>query len=99
MKKIMSGCSCRFDSSSAYEIKDPDMMYDKIIKNFEEFSQSGGEILSFWEDDVNISTLSIGAHEDYGICLTHDTYIIKRLLVIKNVFKNIRIWLFTIRQS
>ena len=75
MKKIMSDCTCTFWSSNAAEITDPTVIYDKIIKNFENFShEDGGMILSFWEDDVNISSLSIEANKDYGICLTHDIY-------------------------
>lgn len=75
MKKIMSDCTCTFQSSNSAEIKDPDTVYDKVIKNFKRFLQEdGGMILSFWEDDVNISSLTIQAHKDYGICLTHDIY-------------------------
>lgn len=75
MKKIMSDCTCTFWSSTAAEITDPNMIYDKIIKKFESFSQKDGDmILSFWEDDVNISSLTICARKDYGIHLTHDIY-------------------------
>lgn len=74
MKKIMSDCTCNFWSSDAAEITDPNIVYDKIIKNFDAFCNDGGEILSYWEDDVNISSITIMAHKDYGICLTHDIY-------------------------
>lgn len=75
MKKVMIDCTCTFWGSDSAEITDPNMIYDKIIKNFESFSrEDDGMILSFWEDDVNISSLTIGVHKNYGICLTHDIY-------------------------
>ena len=86
MKKIMMDCTCNYQSSNSCEITDPHMIYDKIIKNFDDFSQGGGEILSFWEDSENISSLSIMAHRDHGICLTHDIYYKRNTLKSKREF-------------
>ncbi len=69
MKKIL------FETSGKpIEITDLNIVYDTVIKNFDNFSTNGCGSATFyiWEDDVNTRSLRIGTVKNYGIYLTHE---------------------------
>lgn len=53
------------------EITDEKILYDKIIKNFDEFSKDNWLELSYVEDDKEQYNLRASFLSSLGICLTH----------------------------
>ncbi|MDE5859734.1 MAG: hypothetical protein K2H23_05050 [Oscillospiraceae bacterium] len=66
------------------EVTDEKMLYDKIIKDFDEFFKDNWVELSYFEDDEETKNLRIGAELNSGIYLTHTSIYKKRIFKEKN---------------
>lgn len=81
MKKVMFNIG-----GDIGEVTDDKMLYEKIVKDFDEFFKDNWVELSYFEDDEETKNLRIGAELNLGIYLTH-TSVYKKRILKKSIFK------------